>query len=160
MISARCALPCAAGRASFVRASQDLTEAGFEQGRIDKYLASMKLVPPSDQAALVEHSNLLARTLNLKPNVDCFKRPLDQQYNCLTQTGTQTLLDDGHGQSMVAALSSGAGSDFINTASTTRLAGGGEYSAYVGAIVDLARIMNSIHTAQYQYIPGLALPEK
>src|ERR1700754_1023360 len=30
----------------FVRASQDLSEAGFEQARIEKYLASMKQVPP------------------------------------------------------------------------------------------------------------------
>ena len=30
------------------------------------------------------------------------------QYNCLTQTGTQTLLDDGHGQTIVASLASGA----------------------------------------------------
>ena len=143
----------------FVRASQDLAEAGFEQARIEKYLASMKRVPPGDAAAIVEHSNLLARTLNLRPNPDCFKRPLDQQYTCLTQTGSQALLDDGHAQSIVASLATGPGSDFINQASTTRLAAGGNYSAYVGALVDLARIMNGIHTAQYQYIPAIAIPE-
>ncbi len=142
----------------FVRASQDLAEAGFEQARIEKYLESMKRVPPSDAAAIAEHSNLLARTLNLRPNPDCFKRPLDQQYTCLTQTGSQALLDDGHAQSIVATLSTGAGSDFINQASTTRLAAGGNYSAYVGALVDLARILNGLHVAQYQYIPALALP--
>jgi hypothetical protein len=38
------------------------------------------------------------------------------------------------------------------------LAGGGYYSAYVGAIVDLARIMGNLHTATFQYIPALALP--
>jgi hypothetical protein len=97
----------------FVRASQDLAEAGFEQGRIEKYLAAMKQVPPGDPKALQEHSDLLARTLNLKPNPDCFKRPLDQQYNCLTQTGTQMLLDDGHAESVVTALSNGPSSDFI-----------------------------------------------
>ncbi len=143
----------------FVRASQDLTEAGFEQARINTYLASIKLVPPSDPAALLEHSNLLARTLTLKPNADCFKRPVDQQYNCLTQTGSQTLLDDGHGQSIVNALSTGSGSDFINAASTTRLAAGGNYSAYVGALVDLVRLTSGLHTAQYQYIPGLSTPD-
>jgi hypothetical protein len=143
----------------FVRASQDLTEAGFEQARIEKYLASMKMVPPSDSAGLLDHSNLLARTLNLRPNPDCFKRPLDQQFNCLTQTGTQTLLDDGHSQTIVAALASGNSSDFINAASNTRLAAGGNYSAYVGALVDLARLMNGIHTAQYQYIPAIAFPD-
>jgi hypothetical protein len=142
----------------FVRASQDLAEAGFEQGRIEKYLAALKQVPPGDAKALQEHSDLLARTLALKPNPDCAKRPLDQQYTCLTQTGTQTLLDDGHAQSIAAALSNGPGSDFINQASYTGLAGAGVYSAYVGAIVDLVRLTSGLHTAKYQYIPAVAFP--
>src|SRR5438093_539233 len=59
---------------------------------------------------------------------------------------------------MVSALTSGTSSDLIGQLSNTRLAGGGYYSPYVGAIVDLARIMGSLHTATYQYIPALALP--
>ena len=142
----------------FVRASQDLAEAGFEQGRIEKYLAAIKLVPPGDPKALQEHSDLLARTLALRPNPDCAKRPIDQQYTCLTQVGTQTLLDDGHAQSIAAALSTGPTSDFINAASYTSLAGAGTYSAYVGAIVDLVRLTSGLHTAKYQYIPAIAFP--
>ena len=144
----------------FVRASQDLAEAGFEQARIEKYLREIKQVPAGDAKALLDHSNLLARTLNLKPNDDCFKRPVDLQYNCLTQTGTQTLLDDGHGQTVVAALTTGPGSDLISAASATQLMGGGLYSAYVGAVVDLVRLMSGLHTAQYQYIPAIAFPEE
>ncbi|MDE3105872.1 MAG: hypothetical protein KGK08_11920 [Acidobacteriota bacterium] len=142
----------------FVRASQDLSEAGFEQARIEKYLASIRQVPPSDPKALLEHSNLLARTLNLKPSEECFKQPVDLQYNCLTQSGNQTLLDDGHAQSIISSLASGPNSDFINAASYTAVAGGGAYSAYVGAVVDLVRIMGGLHTAQYQYIPAIAFP--
>ena len=67
------------------------------------------------------------------------------------------MLDDGHSQSMVTALTSGPSSDLIGAISATSLAGGGFYSAYVGAIVDLARIMGNLHTAEYQYIPALAL---
>ena len=144
----------------FVRASQDLAEAGFEQARIEKYLASMQQVPPGDAKQLATHSALLARTLNLKPNEECFKRPVDQQYNCLTQTGAQTLLDDGHGQSVASMLTSGPNSDFISAASYTQMAGGGLYSAYVGAIVDLIRITSGLHTAKYQYIPAIAFPEQ
>ena len=144
----------------FVRATQDLDEAGFEQARIEKYLAEMRNVPPSDPKALAEHSDLLARTLNLKPNTDCFKRPIDQQYTCLTQSGTQSLLDDGHGQSIVSSLTSGASSDLITNASATTMAGAGVYSAYVGAIVDVVRIMGSLHTAHYTYIPAIGFPEK
>jgi hypothetical protein len=142
----------------FVRASQDLAEAGFEQSRIEKYLASMQEVPPGDSKALLDHSTLLARTLNLKPNNDCYKLPIDMQYTCLTQTGNQTLLDDGHGQSVADSLTSGANSDFINQASYMGLAGAGNYSAYVGAIVDLVRITSGLHTAHYQYIPAIAFP--
>lgn len=142
----------------FVRASQDLDAGSFEQARIEKYLDSMKRVPPNDAAALEQHSNFLARTLNLRPNEACFKQPLDQQYDCLTRTGTQTLLGDEHGQSIVAALSSGSNVDLIHAASYTSLGGGGLYSAYVGAVVDLVRVLNNLHTAHYQYIPALALP--
>ena len=143
----------------FVRASQDLTEAGFEQARIEKYLDEMRQVPPNDTKAVAEHSDLLARTLNLKPNPDCFKQPVDVQYNCLTQSGSQSLLDDGHGQSIVNTLTSGASSDLINSASTTQVAGGGLYSAYVGSIVDVVRIMSNLRTAHYSYIPAIAFPQ-
>ncbi|MBB5343941.1 hypothetical protein HDF10_001920 [Edaphobacter lichenicola] len=143
----------------FVRASQDLIEAGFEQARIETYLAAIRRVPPEDTKGLAEHSDLLSRTLNLKPNGDCFKRPVDTQSTCLTQAGNQTLLDDGHGQSVADALNEGSNSDLINQASYTRLAGGGNYSPYVGAIVDLIRITSTLHTAKYQYIPAIAFPE-
>ncbi|HEU4635748.1 MAG TPA: hypothetical protein VFS41_06175 [Edaphobacter sp.] len=143
----------------FVRASQDLTEAGFEQARIEKYLASIRAVPPGDPKALKEHSELLARTLNLHPNQDCFNRPMDQQYACLTQSGSQTLLNDGHGETVVSMLSRSDTSALIGAAANTSLAGGGIYSAYVGAVVDLVRLTSNLHTAQYQYIPAIAFPQ-
>jgi hypothetical protein len=143
----------------FVRASQDLIESGFEQARIEAYLAAIRRVPPDDAKGLAEHSDLLSRTLNLKPNGDCFKRPVDMQSSCLTQAGNQTLLDDGHGQSVADALNDGSNADLINQASYTRLAGGGNYSPYVGAIVDLIRITSTLHTARYQYIPAIAFPD-
>jgi hypothetical protein len=39
------------------------------------------------------------------------------------------------------------------------MAGGGFYSAYVGAVVDLAKLLGNIHTAEFQYIPALAMPK-
>jgi hypothetical protein len=144
--------------AAFVRASQDLIEAGFEEARIEKYIASIRRVPPSDPADLQKHSDLLARTLALKPNSDCFKRPIDTQFTCLTQTGSQVVLDDGHGQTISEALN-GPTSDLISQASYTQAGGAGAYSAYVGAIVDMVRIVGSLHTAQYQYIPAISFPQ-
>jgi hypothetical protein len=147
----------------FVRASQDLAAAGFEQARIEKYISSMRELSPTevaDSKQLQEHSKLIAATLALKPNGDCVSLAPDQQYTCLTQSGNQTLLDDGHGQSIIDALTGGTSAGLISTASTTQLAGAGVYSAYVGTVVDLVHIMGSLHTAQYQYIPAIALPQQ
>ena len=108
--------------------------------------------------ALHDRSVLLARSLNIKIDNECFQKPRQQQESCLTQNPDQLVLDDGHSQSMVAALTSGSGPDLIGQLSTTRLAGGGVYSPYVGAVVDLAKMMESFRTPEYRYIPALALP--
>jgi len=142
----------------FIRADADLNEASFEQQRIERYLAAMKTVPQDDQKAIQEHSAKLASTLALKPNADCFKQPVDQQVICLTQSSAPVLLDDGHGQSIAEAISTGPSSDFINAASYTQPVGAGLYSAYVGAVVDLVHLVGMLRTAQYQYIPGLSFP--
>jgi hypothetical protein len=76
------------------------------------------------------------------------------------QNTDQLVLDDGHTQSMVAALTAGPSTDLIGAVSATPLAGGGSFSPYVGAIVDMARIMGTLHTAEYQYIPALAVPRQ
>ena len=143
---------------AFVRASQDLNQASFDRSRLDQYIAAVKQTSDNDPKALHERSVLLARSLAIKLDPQCFDKPAEQQTSCLTQHTDQLVLDDGHSQSMVAALTSGTSSDLIGQLSNTRLAGGGYYSPYVGAIVDLARIMGSLHTATYQYIPALALP--
>ncbi len=143
----------------FIRADADLNEASFEQQRIERYLAAMKSLPLDDPKAIQERSAKLAATLALKPNADCFKQPVDQQVICLTQSSAPVLLDDGHGQGIAEALSSGPSSDFINQASETQPVGGGLYSAYVGTVVDAVQLIASLRTAQYQYIPGLSFPD-
>ena len=90
----------------------------------------------------------------------CFDKPSAQQAPCLTQNTDQLVLDDAHSQTMVATLSSGPSSDLLVQVSATPTAGAGYYSAYVGAVVDVVRILGSAHTAQYQYIPALSLPKK
>jgi hypothetical protein len=144
----------------FVRASQDLNQASLDRLRLEKYLSELKETSGMDPKALQERSALLARTLNLKLDPKCFEKPPEQQMRCLTQNGDQLVMDDGHSQSMVTALTSGPSSDFIGAVSSTPIAAAGFYSAYVGAIVDMARIMSSLHTADYQYIPALAQPKQ
>lgn len=144
----------------FVRAVADLNAASFEQARIERYLEAIRRVDPMNSKAISERSAKLATTLNLKPNLDCYKEPVDEQVSCLRQTGSQTLLDDGHGQGIAAMLSNGASSDLIAATAATPLAGAGIYSAYVGAIVDAVRLMSGLHTAQYQYIPAIQFPQE
>ncbi len=141
----------------FVRASQDLNQANLDRSRLDHYINAIKQTSDTDPSALHDRSVLLARSLSIKLDAQCFEKPVEQQTSCLTQHSDQLVLDDGHSQSMVAALTSGASSDLIGQLSNTRLAGGGYYSPYVGAIVDVARIFGNLHTATYQYIPALAI---
>ena len=143
---------------AFVRASQDLNQASLDRSRLDKYLSAVKDMSGEQASVLHDRSVLLARSLNIKLDNECFQKPRQQQESCLTQNTDQLVLDDGHSQSMVAALTSGSGPDLIGQLSTTRLAGGGAYSPYVGVVVDLAKMMESFRTPQYRYIPALALP--
>jgi hypothetical protein len=143
---------------AFVRASQDLNQASLDRTRLEKYLTDIHQASDLDPKELQERSELLARTLNIKVDQKCFDKPFEQQAACLTQNTDQLVLNDGHSQSMVAALTTGPGSDLIGNVSASPMAAGGFYSAYVGAVVDLARLMSTMHTAEYQYIPALALP--
>jgi hypothetical protein len=143
----------------FIRADADLNQASFEQQRIQHYLAAMQALPQDDAKAIQDHSAKLAATLALKPNADCFKQPVDQQVNCLTQTSAPVLLNDGHGEGVAEALTSGASSNLIMATATTPLAAASVYSAYVGAVVDLVALVSLMRTAQYQYIPGLSFPQ-
>jgi hypothetical protein len=114
----------------------------------------------ADPDQLKVHTTMLARSLGMKLDQQCFDKPSAQQVPCLTQNTDQLVLDDAHSQTMVATLTSGPSTDLLTQISSTPTARGGYYSAYVGAVVDVARILSTAHTAQYQYIPALALPHK
>jgi hypothetical protein len=143
---------------SFVRASQDLDRASLDRTRLDKYLNTVKATSDSDPQDLRDRSLLLARSLNIRLDQRCFDKPSQEQTPCLVQNTDQLVLDDAHSQTMVAALTSGPSVDLIGAVSSTPMARSGYYSAYIGAVVDVARLMNNFHSAEYQYIPALALP--
>lgn len=145
---------------AYVRASKDLNWASLARSRWDAYLNALRGTSDSDPKAIHDRSVLLARSLSIKLGQQCFDKPSAQQAPCLMQNTDQLVMEDGHSQSMFATLTSGAGSDLIGQLSTARVAGGGAYSPYVGAFVDLARLLEGFHTARYQYIPALALPKQ
>lgn len=145
---------------AFVRAAQDLEQASLDRARLETYLQAVRETSVNDPEELKERTILLARSLNIKLDQQCFDKPSAQQVPCLTQNTEQLVLDDAHTQTMVATLTSGAPTDLLARISSTPTARGGYYSPYVGAVVDVVRILSTAHTAQYQYIPALALPKK
>lgn len=145
---------------AFVRAAQDLQQASLDRQRLEKYMEAVRETYTSDPEQLKAHTTLLARSLNIRLDQQCFDKPSAQQVPCLTQNTDQLVLDDAHSQTMVATLTSGPSSDLLAQISATPTARGGYYSAYVGAVVDMVRILGTTHTAQYQYIPALSLPRQ
>jgi len=144
---------------TFVRAVQDLEQASLQRSRLDKYLAGVQKIAANDPNDLRKKAPRLAKSLKIKLNDDCFEKPADQQAECLTQNSNDLVLDDGTTQSMVAQLTSSANTDLIGQISSTRMAGGGAYSPYVGAVVDMVKIFGNLHTARYQYIPAISVLE-
>ena len=139
---------------SFVRASQDLNEASLDRARLDTYLAAVKSV--TDPAQLKDVSVMLARSLSLKLDQQCFDKQSEQQAPCLLQNEDQLILDNGRSQTATSALVNGPAGDLALQAGSTPQGNYGFYNGYVAAAMDIARILDTMHTAQYQYIPALA----
>jgi hypothetical protein len=145
---------------AFVRSVQDLQGASWDRMRLDAYLAEVKETSQTDPKLLKERAEKAARSLGVRLDQQCFDKPSDQQAPCLVQHTDALVLDDTNAQSRVAQLTAGSTVDLMNQISYSNIGGAGAYSAYVGAIVDTARIFASLHTAHFQYIPALALPAK
>jgi hypothetical protein len=141
---------------AFVRASQDLNQASLDRSRLDKYLSVVRKINHTNPAELKTASPLLARSLDIKIDANCLSMDVDLIAPCLTEKQNNLILNDGHSASIVAALTSGPTSDLAMQASYTPQASYGYYSPYISSVMDIARILESFHTAAYQYIPALA----
>ncbi len=141
---------------SFVRASQDLNQAMLDRSRLDTYLASVRRLSREDPTKLKDAAPLLARSLGMKLDEKCMDRIPELQAPCLAQGQDALILSDGHSASIVEALTAGPVSDLAAQLSYTPQASYGYYSPYIGSVMDMARILDTFHTAQYQYIPALA----
>src|ERR1700690_4046536 len=140
---------------AFVRTSQDLNQAALDRSRLERYLSAIRVLNEADPSKLKEAAPLLARSLAIKVDEKCLDRVAALQAPCLMQGEESLILNDGHSTSIVQALTSGPGSDLAMEASFTPQLGYGYYSPYVASVLDIARIMDSFRTAQYQYIPAL-----
>jgi hypothetical protein len=141
---------------AFVRASQDLNQAMLDRSRLDTYLAAVRTLNAEDPSKLKDAAPLLGRSLGMKIDDKCLDRMPELQAACLMQGQETLILNDGHSTSIVEALTSGPAGDLAMQLSYTPQADYGFYSPYVGSVMDIARILDTFHTAQYQYIPALA----
>ena len=142
---------------AFVRASQDLNQATLDRSRLKVYLAAIQTISQTDFEHLKTVSPLLARSLSIKFDSDCLQKIPELQASCLMQGQDALILNDGHSTSIVQALTTGSASDLAFALSATPQANFGYTSPYIASAMDIARIMESFRTAQYQYIPALAI---
>lgn len=144
----------------FVRAAQDLEQASLGRTRLDKFLEEITKDRSSDAAPLAQRVALLSRTLAVKADADCFNRPAEEQPSCLTQDTEHLTLEDAHSESMVATLTSGSSADLVGALGSSPVASKAYFGPYVGSAMDIVRLMNGLHTAEYQYLPALTVPRK
>jgi hypothetical protein len=140
---------------SFVRATQDLNQASLDRSRLDSYLMSIHSLDANDPGRLRDTAPLLARSLAIRVDEKCMEKIPELQAPCLMQGQTALILNDGHSTSIVEALTTGPASDLAMEASFTPQLAYGYYSPYIASVLDIARILDSFHTAQYQYIPAI-----
>jgi hypothetical protein len=140
---------------AFVRTSQDLNQAALDHARLDAYLAAVRHLGEVDPSQLKEAAPLLARSLAIKVDEACLGKMAVLQAPCLAQGRESLILDDGHSASLAQALTSGPASDLAMEASNAPQLKSGYYGPFIGSILDIAKILDSLHTAQYQYIPAL-----
>jgi len=141
---------------AFVRTSQDLNQAALDHSRLERYLTTIRSLNDTEPAKLAQVAPLLARSLAIKVDEKCLDRIAALQAPCLMAGQESLILNDGHSTSIVEALTNGPGSDLAMEASYTPQLGYGYYSPYIASVMDIAKILDSLHTAQYQYIPALA----
>ena len=141
---------------AFVRASQDLNQATLDRSRLEAYISAIRALDKGDRARLKDAVPLLARSLAIRADEKCLERIVEAQAPCLMQGQNSLILNDGHSTSIVEALTSGPASDLAMEASFTPQLSYGYYSPYIASVLDIVRIFDSFHTAQYQYIPALA----
>jgi hypothetical protein len=140
---------------AFVRTSQDLNQAALDHARLDAYLAAVRHLADVDPSQLKEAVPLLSRSLAIKVDEACLGKIAVLQAPCLAQGRESLILDDGHSASLAQALTTGPASDLAMEASNTPQLKSGYYGPFIGSIFDIARILDSLRTARYQYIPAL-----
>ncbi len=144
----------------FVRASQDMGQASLDRTRLEAFLDEVGAIELSGAERLDAASAVLARSLAIRWNAECLQRLPSLQAACLTQNKEALVLHDGRGRTTLTETLAGAPADIAYRISATPQGGSGYYNPYIGLVRDVARLLGTFGTAQYQYIPALALGRK
>ncbi|PXA98089.1 hypothetical protein DMC47_10445, partial [Nostoc sp. 3335mG] len=140
----------------FVRAAQDLYQASLDRQRLDAFVGAIGRIGERTPERLATAAPVLADALRIKLNADCLLRQRALQAACLTQQRDSLVLQAQRGTTLTETLT-GAPVDLAYRVAATREGGAGYYSPYIGLARDLARLFGAFRTAQYQYLPALAL---
>lgn len=140
----------------FVRAAQDLYQASLDRARLDAFVDGMARIADSDPDRLPTVAPVLANALRIRLNPDCLSRQRDLQATCLSQARDSVVLQAQRGATLTETLT-GAPVDLAYRVAATREGGAGFYSPYIGLARDLARLFGAFRSAQYQYVPALAV---
>lgn len=140
----------------FVRAAQDLYQASLDRQRLDAFVGAIGRIGERAPERLGTAAPVLADALRIKLNADCLLRQRALQATCLTQQRDSLVLQAQRGATLTETLT-GAPVDLAYRVAATREGGAGYYSPYIGLARDLARLFGAFRSAQYQYLPALAL---
>lgn len=140
----------------FVRAAQDLYQASLDRQRLDAFVGAIGRIGDAAPERLATAAPVLAEALRIKLNTDCLLKQRALQAACLTQQRDALVLQAQRGATLTETLT-GAPVDIAYRVAATREGGAGYYSPYIGLARDLARLFGAFRSAQYQYLPALAL---
>ncbi|NJC33223.1 hypothetical protein GGR88_000697 [Sphingomonas jejuensis] len=141
----------------FVRAARDLGQASIDRTRLDAFVAGVQRVGETAPDRIQAASTTLARSLAVQLDAECLRRQPRSQAACLTQSRDSIVLYNSRGTSLAETLT-GAPADLAYRVSTTPAGGAGAYSPYISVVRDIGRLLGAFQSADYQYIPALAVP--
>ena len=140
----------------FVRATQALNQASLDRSRLDAFMVAIQAQGNTHPENLRTLAPVLARSLSMKLNEGCLDRVIARQASCLLENRESLVLADMHSSSIAETLA-GAPTDLALQLSSTREAGYGYYTPYIGVIRDVARIFGAFSNPQFDYLPALSL---
>ncbi|MHA6767786.1 hypothetical protein [Sphingobium ummariense] len=140
----------------FIRATQELNQASLDRSRLDAFMAAIRAQDNYHPEYLRSVAPALARSLSMKLNEECLSKVIELQASCLLENRDALVLADVHSSSVAETLT-GAPTDLVLQLSSTREAGYGYYSPYIGVVRDLARIFGAFSNPQFNYLPTLSV---